>query len=75
MVCIIGGLLSAFIFTLVYGTLSNLGIFRTLDYGKITLFKISDNYESVLSFGYLGLIFSGILLMILSFILPNKKTT
>ena len=69
---VIGGLLGAFVFSLYYGYLKGLGLFETLNLGKLTLFNISDKYPSVFNIGFEGLLFVGFLFMIAAYLLPNS---
>ena len=68
----LGGLLGAFVFSLSYGYLKGLGLFETLNLGKLTLFNISDKYPSVFNIGFEGLLFVGFLFMIAAYLLPNS---
>lgn len=69
---IIGGLLGAFTFSMLYGSFKGMGLFDTLNYGKITLFNISDKYPSVFGGGYIGLLVIGVLFMTGAYFLPKK---
>lgn len=69
---IIGGLFGAFVFSLSYGYFKGVGLFNTLDMGKLTLFNISDKYPSLFNIGFSGLLIVGIIFMILAFILPKQ---
>lgn len=53
---ILGGLLGAWSFSMTYDFWKNIGIFRIMDWGKLTLFQISDKFPSVFSIGYWGLL-------------------
>lgn len=70
---VFGGLLGAWVFSITYGFWKGLGLFSTMDWGKLTLFKISDKYPSVLPFGYVGLLIVGILFIAVAFFLPTKS--
>lgn len=69
---IIGGLVGAFTFTLSYGYLKKIGLISGFDLGKLTLFNISPEYPSIFSIGYMGLFITGVLFMILGYILPKS---
>lgn len=69
---VIGGLLGAFTFTLTYGYFNKMGMFDTLNFGKITLFNISDKYTSVFNIGFTGLLVVGILFMAAAYFLPIR---
>lgn len=69
---IIGGLFGAFIFSLSYGTFKDMGLFDTLNLGKLTLFNISDKYPSIMGGGFTGLFIVGLLFMIGAYFLPEK---
>ncbi|MDO5561017.1 MAG: YeeE/YedE thiosulfate transporter family protein [Oscillospiraceae bacterium] len=69
---IAGGLFGAFAFTLSYKGLKNIGLFDTMNLGKLTLFRISDEYDSVLNIGYPGLLIMGLLFVAASLLLPEK---
>ena len=44
---VIGGLLGAFVFSLSYGWFKDLGLFDSLNAGKLTLFNISDAFPQL----------------------------
>lgn len=67
---ILGGLLGAFAFSLSYGFFKDIGLFDKLNFGKLTLFKISEKYQSIFSLGYSGLLIMGIIFMIIALALP-----
>ncbi|MGL5378985.1 YeeE/YedE thiosulfate transporter family protein [Clostridium sp.] len=69
---IIGGLLGAFTFSLSYGYFKDLGLFDTLNMGKLTLFNISEKFPSVFNVGFIGLLIVGILFMIVGYVLPKQ---
>lgn len=69
---VLGGLLGAFIFSLSYGYFKGLGLFEALNFGKITLFNISDKYPSVFNIGFIGLLITGILFMIAGYFIPKN---
>lgn len=69
---VIGGLLGAFAFSLSYGYFKDLGLFNILDYGKVTLFNISDKYPSVFNIGYIGLLIIGVIFMVGAYFIPKK---
>jgi hypothetical protein len=70
---IIGGLLGAFCFSLMYGWWDKTGIFTIANLGKTTLFRISDKYQYLLPGSFWGLLLVGILFMIGAILLPNKN--
>lgn len=69
-VAVLGGLVGAFAFTMTYGLWKNTGLFDQLNFGKITLFHLSDKFPSVFSIGAVGLLFVGALLMAIAYMLP-----
>lgn len=69
---ILGGLLGALTFSLSYIGWKQLGLFDTMNLGKLTLFNISDKFPSVFNIGYLGLLGIGVIFMVIAFILPNE---
>ena len=69
---VIGGLVGAFAFSMSYGYLKELGLFETLNMGKLTLFNISEKYPSVFNVGFVGLLVIGILFMGTAYILPKR---
>ncbi len=69
---ILGGLLGAFTFSLVYGKLNEMGLISNLDMGKLTLFNISPEFESVFNIGFGGLAIVGVIFMVLALVLPNS---
>lgn len=69
---VLGGLLGAFTFSLSYGYFKDLGLFDTLNLGKLTLFNISEKYPSIFNMGFAGLLVTGILFMAAGYFLPKK---
>ena len=69
---VFGGLLGAWIFSMTYGFWKNIGLFTVMDWGKLTLFRISDKYPSVFPIGYTGLLIVGILFIAAAFFLPDN---
>ncbi len=69
---VFGGLFGAWVFSVTYAFWKSIGLFSTMDWGKITLFRISDKYPSVFSIGYSGLLFVGVLLVAAAFLLPEE---
>lgn len=69
---IIGGLVGAFTFSLSYGWFKDLGLFSSMDLGKLTLFNISDKYPALFNMGFVGLLITGVLFMAVAIMLPNK---
>ncbi len=68
---VIGGLLGAFLFSLSYGFLKDLGLFQAMNLGKLTLFNISVKYPSFLQIGFTGLFVMGLLIMLVAVLLPT----
>lgn len=71
-VAVVGGLFGAFTFTIFYEKLNNMKLFTTLDFGRLTLFSLSEKYPSVFNIGFIGLLVLGIIFMIGAYILPSK---
>ncbi|MGL6108254.1 YeeE/YedE thiosulfate transporter family protein [Romboutsia sp.] len=69
---VIGGLVGAFTFSLSYGYFKGMGLFDTLDMGKLTLFNISDKYPSLFNLGFVGILVVGVIFMILGYVLPKQ---
>nr|WP_302597657.1 YeeE/YedE thiosulfate transporter family protein [uncultured Cellulosilyticum sp.] len=69
---VIGGLFGAFAFSETYGYFNQMGLFDTMNLGKLTWFNISDQFQSVFGMGYVGLLIVGILFMIVGTVLPIK---
>lgn len=74
-VAVLGGLIGAFVFSISYGPLKNMGLFDTMSLGKLTWFNISDQFPSVFSIGYSGLLGVGILFMLIAVSLPLHPFT
>lgn len=70
---VIGGIFGALVFSLSYGTLESMGIFKILNWGNITLFKLSPKFPSVFNIGFVGLLISGVAFMLIAAVLPSKK--
>ncbi len=70
---IIGGLLGAFTFSMTYETLNNAGLIASIDMGKLTLFKISQEYPAVFeNVGFVGVLVVGLIFIGLSLVLPKS---
>lgn len=71
-----GGLLGAFAFSMSYGWWKSAGLFDTLDFGKITWFKLSDNFSSVFPIGAAGLLVTGMAFIAAAYFIPfqGRKT-
>ncbi len=67
---VLGGLLGAFVFSLSYGWFKDLGLFSTMDLGKLTLFNISDKFPALINIGFSGLLIVGIILSAIAYALP-----
>lgn len=67
---ILGGFVGALTYSLTYSKLNELGIFNIMNMGKLTVFNISDQYSYILPGGYIGLGILGLLLIIISFVIP-----
>jgi len=72
MVTILGGLVGAFAFSMTYGAWKSIGVFSTMDLGKLSLFNISEKFPSVFDIGFSGLLITGLLFMGIAFVLPGK---
>jgi uncharacterized protein len=69
---ILGGLIGAFAFSLSYGYFEDMGLFESLNLGKLTLFNISEKYPSIFNIGFIGLLIVGILFIIVAYTLPKQ---
>ena len=72
---LLGGLFGAFVFSLTYGQFVKLGLFDTMNMGKLTLFSLSDKFPSVFHLGFSGLWITGILLMGAAMLIPEQLRT
>lgn len=72
LLAVLGGICGAGTFSLCYGWIKKTGIFTQFAWGKITLFKISKNYNYLLPGGYAGLLIVGLLFMALAYYLPDR---
>lgn len=72
LITVLGGLFGAFAFSVTYGFWKSVGLFGVMDFGKMTLFNLSDNYPSIFSLGFSGLLFTGVLFMVFAVALPEK---
>lgn len=68
----LGGLAGAFLFSLSYGKLEQMGLFTLFNFEKITLFQISDKFPSLLTISYPGLMAMGICFMVGAILLPRR---
>ena len=71
----LGGIAGALVFSLMYGSIAATGIFKAMNFGKLTLFKISEKFPSVFDIGFVGLLVFGIILMAIAWYMPDKKKT
>lgn len=69
---ILGGLVGAFAFSMSYGYFKRIGLFETLNMGKLTLFNISEKYPSVFNIGFIGLLIVGAIFIIMAYIIPKS---
>ena len=69
---VIGGLTSAFAFSMTYGFWKNTGLYNTMDLGKLTLSIISDKFPSIFEIGYLGLLIVGDFFMAFAYLIPQR---
>lgn len=72
LMAVVGGLAGAFTFSISYGWLQGVGLFRTMDLGKLTLFHVSEKYPSLFSLGFTGLLITGLLFMAIAVWLPKR---
>lgn len=70
---VLGGIVGALVFSLMYECIANTGIFDALNYGKLTLFYISYSFPSILDISYVGLLVMGVLFMAAAWFMPYKK--
>ena len=68
---VLGGLVGAWVFSITYGFWKGLGLFSAMDWGKLTLFRISDKFPSVFSIGYAGLLVVGLVFIAGALVLPG----
>lgn len=68
---VIGDLIGAFAFSMTYGYFKDLGLFSTMDLGKLTLFNIPEKYPAIFNIGFIGLLITGVLFILISLILPH----
>lgn len=71
LLAVLGAFVGAFVFNQVYSVFVSWGIFESLNLGKLTLFKISEDYESVLTIGTSGLYITGLLFMLIAIFVPR----
>ena len=69
---IIGGLLGAFTYAQVYGWIRSIGLFDVLNWGKVSLFHVSDDFPSVFGGGYVGLLLVGVVFMAGAYFMPER---
>ncbi len=67
---IVGGFVGALVHSFTYSKLIDIGVFKIMDMGKLTLFNISDEYVYLLPGGYIGLGLLGVISIIISFAIP-----
>lgn len=67
---VFGGLVGAFLFSISYEKLYDLGWINSFYLGKETLFNILPDHPHLFSIGFIGLVLFGISLLVLSYILP-----
>ncbi|MGL5088194.1 MAG: YeeE/YedE thiosulfate transporter family protein [Cetobacterium sp.] len=69
---ILGGLVGAFLFTISYPILKNIGLFKNVYGGKTTLIYLSDKYEFLIVGTPIVGVFIGIAIIVVSFIIPQS---
>lgn len=69
---VLGGLVGAFTFSISYRFLERNGFINSIDLGKLTLFNISSEYQSVFNIGFVGLLITGVLFVGLALIMPKS---
>lgn len=70
-----GGLAGAFTFSITYGFWNKLGLFSTMNLGKLTLFSVSEKYPALFPIGYTGLLLTGVIFMAGAYFLPAKRSS
>lgn len=68
-----GGLIGAWLFSMTYQFWMNVGLYDIMDFGKLTLFAVSDKYPSVFTMGFTGLFAVGVIFMLIGCFLPAGK--
>ncbi|MEA5012715.1 MAG: YeeE/YedE thiosulfate transporter family protein [Angelakisella sp.] len=71
-ITVIGGLVGAFAFSMTYGFWKSAGLFSTMDWGKLTLFNISEKYPALMNIGFWGLLITGLAFMGIAWVLPHQ---
>lgn len=69
---VIGGVVGAFVFSISYGYFNAMGLFDTMNLGKLTWFNITDEFPAVFNIGYVGLLIVGVCFMAIAAILPEQ---
>lgn len=69
---IIGGLAGALAYSLSYGWWNDLGLFKMLDLGNLTLFSLSAKNPAVFEIGFTGQMLLGIMFMVTAYLLPAR---
>lgn len=69
---VLSGLVGAFTFSISYRFLERNGFINSIDLGKLTLFNISSEYQSVFNIGFVGLLITGVLFVGLALIMPKS---
>lgn len=70
---VLGGLFGALAYTLSYGFWERVELFGVWNVGKMSLFKLSDSFPSLLPFGFEGLAILGVIMMSVAYLLPCKE--
>lgn len=68
---ILGGVLGYWLYKYTAYFWINLGIYDVWNYGRITLYKMNDFIDYVLPFGYEGVLFLGVVMMVVAILLPR----
>lgn len=69
---VIGGLFGALLFSLSYGWWKEAGLYKALAMGKVTIFKLSPKFPSLMELGAEGLLAMGLVMMAIAWVLPQK---
>lgn len=70
---VVGGIFGALLFSLSFGFFEGMGLFKAMNFGNLTWFKLSPKFPAVFDIGFTGLLISGLLFMFIAAIIPAKR--
>lgn len=67
-----GGLFGALLFSLNYSWWKEVGLYKAMAMGKVTIFKLSPKFPALLDVGAEGLLVLSLVMLVIAWVLPQK---